>query len=356
MRVLAWGTYERGYPRNAQVLSALRGAGVAVEEWHVPLLEGREHKHAVGVARGAAAAGRAEARLLAKRPPAGFDALLVGYPGTLDMVAARRAARGRPIVFNCLLSLFDTFVADRGRFRATSAPARALRGLDRYALRRADLVVADTDENARFLERLAGIDGVATCLVGAEDRLFRPGPPPPAERFHVLFVGKLIPLHGLETILEAAWLAPEIPFRIVGSGQLDALMRDLPANVEHVPWVAYEELPAELHRAGAAVGVFGRSEKARRVIPNKAFQALACATPLVTADTPAARELLRDGESALLVPPADAAALAETVRRLAADVRLRAHIGAGGRATYEARASEAVLGARWRTLLEELCA
>jgi glycosyltransferase involved in cell wall biosynthesis len=174
--------------------------------------------------------------------------------------------------------------------------------------------------------------------------------------FHVLFVGKLIPLHGLQTILEAARLAPEISFRIVGSGQLDALLRDPPPNVEYVPWIAYEELPAELSRAGVALGVFGRSDKARRVIPNKAFQALACAAPLVTADTPAARELLRDGESALLVPPGDPAALAGAVRRLAADAGLRERIAAGGRAAYEARASEAVLGARWRTLLEELCA
>jgi glycosyltransferase involved in cell wall biosynthesis len=356
MRVLAWGTYERGYPRNAQVLSALRGAGVEVEEWHVPLFEGREHKHALGLVRAGAAAAGAEARLLAKRPPAGFDVLLVGYPGTLDMAVARRAARGRPVVFNCLLSLFDTFVADRRRFTERSIEARALRALDRYALRRADLVVADTEQNARFLEQLAGIGHAASCLVGAEERLFRPPAAAPAEPFHVLFVGKLIPLHGLETILGAACLAPDVPFRIVGSGQLDALMRDLPSNVEHVPWVAYEELPRELHGAGAALGVFGASEKAQRVIPNKAFQALACATALVTSDTSAARELLRDGESALLIPPGDAAALAGAVRRLAGDSDLRARIAAGGRAAYVARASEAVLGARWRTLLEELCA
>ena len=43
--------------------------------------------------------------------------------------------------------------------------------------------------------------------------------------FTALFVGKLIPLHGLETILAAARLAPELRFRVVGSGQLDAAAR-----------------------------------------------------------------------------------------------------------------------------------
>ena len=90
------------------------------------------------------------------------------------------------------------------------------------------------------------------------------------------------------------------------------------------------------------------------MIPNKAFQALACGTPLVTADTPAARELLRDDESALLVPAGDAAALAVTVRRLATDAELARRIGAGGLAAYREHASEEVLGLRWRGLLERL--
>jgi glycosyltransferase involved in cell wall biosynthesis len=92
------------------------------------------------------------------------------------------------------------------------------------------------------------------------------------------------------------------------------------------------------------------------VIPNKAFQALACGTPLVTADTPGARELLRDGESALLVAPGEPEALAGALRRLAADPALAERIGAGGHAAYRAHASEDVLGRRWRGLLERLCA
>jgi glycosyltransferase involved in cell wall biosynthesis len=130
-------------------------------------------------------------------------------------------------------------------------------------------------------------------------------------------------------------------------------VHERPTNVDWVPWVDYEQLPDELHRAGCALGIFGASDKAQRVIPNKAFQALACETPLVTADTPGARELLVDGESALLVPPGDAQALAATLQRLAADPELAQRLSAGGRAAYEAQASESVLGSRWRELVEQ---
>jgi glycosyltransferase involved in cell wall biosynthesis len=352
VRVLYFGTYERDYPRNAQVISCLRGAGVEVIERHASVWERRRHKWSLGIG-AAVRVGLAEAALLLRGRRERFDVMIVGYPGHFDMPAARRIARKRPLVFNPLVSLSETLVDDRGRFARGSPPATVLQHVDRIALRRADLVVADTAQNARFLAELGEInrDRVEVCFVGAEDRLFRPGWQPRA-RFHVLFVGKLIPLHGLETILEAARLAPEIPFRIVGSGQLAGLLADRPENVEWVEWVDYEELPEEIQRAGCALGVFGTSEKAARVIPNKAFQALACGIPLVTADTPAARELLRDEESALLVPAGDPAALATAVRRLAGDEELSRRIGAGGLAAYEEHASEEVLGHRWRGLLE----
>jgi glycosyltransferase involved in cell wall biosynthesis len=354
VRVLYFGTYERDYPRNAQVISCLRGAGVEVFERHASVWERRRHKWSLGLG-SALKVGFAETRLVLGGRRERFDAMIVGYPGHFDMPAARRIARGRPLVFNPLVSLSDTLVDDRGRFARGSTAASVLHHVDRIALRRADLVVADTEQNARFLAELGEIprERVEVCLVGAEERLFRPGWQP-RETFHALFVGKLIPLHGLETILEAARLAQEIPFRIVGSGQLDGLLDDRPANVEWIPWVEYEALPAELQRAGCALGVFGTSDKARRVIPNKAFQALACGTPLVTADTPAARELLRDGESALLVPPGDAEALAAAVRRLAIDVPFARRLGDAGLEVYRAQASEEVLGLRWRHLLERL--
>jgi len=349
LKVCYFGTYERAYPRNAQVISCLRKVGVEVHEEHVAVWDDLREGWSAGPGRALRLAA-AEARLLTRRPD-GFDAFIVGYPGHLDLPAARRASRGKPIVFNPLVSLADTLVGDRGRFGRGTVTARMLERIDRSAFRSADLVVADTEAHARFFAELAGRGDIGVCFVGAEERLFQPDwqPQPP---FTALFVGKLIPLQGIDTILAAACAAPDIPFRLVGSGQLDELLGGRSANVEHLPWVEYEQLPAEIRSAGCALGIFGRSEKAQRVIPNKAFQALACGAPLITADTPAARELLTDGESALLVPPGDPAALADAVRQLAADEQLATRIASGGRAAYERSASEAVLGERWRSLIE----
>ena len=336
------------------MISCLRGAGVEVVERHEPVWEGRRESWRAGAGTAARLAA-AQARLA--RPLPDCDAVLVGYPGHADLPLARFLARGRPVVFNPLVSLADTLVGDRGRFGSGSVAARALAATDRIALRAADVVVADTEANADFLARLGDLprSEVEVCLVGAEERVFRPGWSP-EEPFTCLFVGKLIPLHGLETILEAARLAPELAFRLVGSGQLEPLVRSRPPNVEWIPWVAYERLPAELHRCGCALGVFGTSPKAARVIPNKVFQAIACCAPVVTADTPASRELLDDGETALLVPPGDPAELAAAVRRLAADADLAGRIAAAGRTVFEERASEQVLGERWRSMLERLVA
>jgi glycosyltransferase involved in cell wall biosynthesis len=254
------------------------------------------------------------------------------------------------VVFNPLVSLADTFVEDRARFRRGSIAARLLERVDGAAFRAADLVVADTAEHAKLFRSL-GARRVAVCLVGAEEGVFQPGWEL-HEPFTALFVGKLIPLHGIETVLGAARLAPEIQFRVIGSGQLERVLERRPPNVDWVRWVEYPQLPSHVRPCGCALGIFGTTAKARRVIPNKVFQALACGAPVVTADTPAIREL---GEDAMvLVPPGDAQALADAVRLLARDDALRAELSARGLTAYNERASEAILGARWRALIEEL--
>jgi glycosyltransferase involved in cell wall biosynthesis len=346
VRVAYFGTWERGYPRNDQVIAALGSAGVEVELVHQEMWGGT-HKFGLTPTVLPRLA-RAELRLARAPVAEEVDALLVGYPGQFDVWSAKR--HGLPVVFNAMVSLYDTFVEDRERFRDGSLPARTLRRLDRAAFRAADIVVADTQANADFMRELAGIDEVAVCYLGAEERLFRPAWRR-SEEFHVLFVGKPAPLHGLNVILEAARRLPDVPFRVVGTGQETRLLDARPPNVEHVPWVEYERVADEYARAGCALGIFGSSGKANRVIPHKTFQALAVGAPLVTSDTVAARELLVDGRDSLLVDR-NADALAEAIVRLRDDSELAARIGAGGRTKFEREASESVLGVRWREVIK----
>jgi glycosyltransferase involved in cell wall biosynthesis len=63
------------------------------------------------------------------------------------------------------------------------------------------------------------------------------------------------------------------------------------------------------------------------------LEAMAIGRPVIATGRGGSGEYLRDGENCLLHPPGDAAALADAVRRLAADPDLRARLRAGGLAT-----------------------
>jgi glycosyltransferase involved in cell wall biosynthesis len=314
-------------------MAAMRGAGVDVSERHVALRPGH----------GLAATLRvvvAELRLMRPRRR-DFDVVIVGYPGHFDVPQARGIAGGKPLVFLPRVSLLRELVERRGRFRRRSLTARLLEAVDVRALRLADVVVADTAAGGDLLAEAAAIprDRVATVFTGAEERIFREtwSPVYPFGALHVCGAGTSLP-----TLLRAAEFVPDLPIRVAGPAQADA-----PENVE---WhdTPYDELGIAFARAGLVVGGLDEAPE----IPDAVFQALATGTPVVNADTPAAHELLTDGETALLVPDGDAVALAAALRRLAEDGGLRDRLSAAGRRLYEERASEAVLGAAWRELLE----
>ena len=149
------------------------------------------------------------------------------------------------------------------------------------------------------------------------------------------------------------------PIRLIGDGQLgpwlaDELARDRPAGLTWERWVPYEGLGAEVGAAAICLGVFGESEKAARVVPNKVWQAMAAGRPVVTADTPGVREVLRDGESALLVPAGDAEALGAALARLAAEPALRARLGGAAREAFLQRGAPRAAASALRDALSPL--
>lgn len=344
------GTYERDYPRGRVLRAGLRELGDEVVERHRPVWEDRRHKAGAFLRPGPllGAAGRfgaAWAALAREARGPRVDAVVAGYPAQPDALPAWLVARARraPLVVDMMISLADTLGGDRARTGRSTT--RILAAVDRVTLGLADLVVVDTAAGADWLAARFGVPRARLAIVpvGAEPRPFRPRPEPEGAPL-ALFYGKLAPLHGVATVLAAARIPGGPRVRLIGDGQLGPwlegeLARDRPAGLEWERWVPYGRLGDELGAAAIALGVFGTSDKASRVVPNKVWQALAARRAVVTADTPAVREVLDDGRSALLVPPGDAAALAGALRRLAADAALRRRIAAAGHERYLALGS-----------------
>lgn len=360
------GTYERDYPRARVLIEGLREIGVEVVERHRPVWERERHKAGsflrplpLARAGGRFAAAWAGLAVEGAREPA-VDAIVAGYLAQPDALPAWCVARARrvPLVVDMMVSLADTLGGDRAM--AGRAATAALAGVDRVTARAADLVLADTAAMADWLSTRFGVPRgrIAVVPVGAEPGRF-PALPPPDGPSTALFYGKLAPLHGLATVLDAARLPGCPPVRLIGDGQLGGwleaeLARDRPPGLTWERWVPYESLGAEVGRAAICLGIFGASAKAARVVPNKVWQAMAAGRPVVTAGTPAAREVLDDGRSALLVPAGDPAALAAALARLAADRALRERIGAAGREVYLRRGAPAAAAARLRDALDPL--
>jgi glycosyltransferase involved in cell wall biosynthesis len=318
VRALYFGTYDREHPRNINAIAAMSAAGVEVTERWVPVRRG-------GLL-GALSVFAAETRLSRPRR-SGFDVVIVGYPGHFDVPRARRVAHKRPLVFDAVLSLEDELVEVRRRFRPRSTAATVLRAVDSRALRLPDLVVCGTRAEADYLER-RGARRTAVIFLGADEDVFCETWSP-AYPFSALYVADAS--HGV--VEAAALLVPELPVRVVEPGEARGDDRGL--AVAH---------------AGIVLGSFRES----RAIPSTVFEALATGAPVITADTPAARELLVDGESAVLVAPESAKALAGALRLLTNDEELRTALGAQGQRVYAERASRRVLGELWHDALRGL--
>lgn len=265
------------------------------------------------------------------------EAVVVGYMGHLDVLAIAPLARmrGKPIVWDAFLSLYDTVVRDRQLLKPGHPLARLIFLVEKWACRCATTIVLDTRAHAALFAELYQIDAgkLAAVFVGAEDEAFSTTAAPAnvagQRTLRVLFYGQFIPLHGIETIVRAAQItrAEDICWHVIGDGQEAAKIRNLIGdgtltNMEWESWVPYERLRDRIGAADICLGIFGTSDKASRVIPNKVFQILLAGRPLITRDSPAIREILTESDEAIvLIPPGDAEALAVAVRNLAATLR-----------------------------------
>ena len=152
----------------------------------------------------------------------------------------------------------------------------------------------------------------------------------------LMYAGHLYPWKGVDVLLGAIARLPDVRGVIVGGhpaeGDLNRL-RELAERlavherVEFTGLVDVSDVPAQLARASILVlPTIATPSAARYTSPLKMFEYLAAGKPIVASDLPAIREILTDGENAVLVAPSDAQALASGIWRVVEDRDLAVRI------------------------------
>jgi len=233
-------------------------------------------------------------------------------------LAVRRRAREADLVHAHWLPTAAAALLARAPYVVTLhgtdvALARRAPRLARAVLRRARGVIAVSTALAEEARALGAAE-VAVVPNGVE---LPPEAGREAEKPYVLFAGRLSPEKGVEELLTAA---AGLPLVVAGDGPLRERVP------EALGWIRRPELERLL--AGAAVVACPSRREGFGVA---CAEAMAYGRAVVASDVGGLRDLVRDGETGLLVPPRDPAALRAALDRLLGDPDLRARLGAAAR-------------------------
>lgn len=272
---------------------------------------------------------------------ANFDVLYVPPFRHRDVAFVRRNCAGKPVVFDPLIGNYLTRVIDYGWW--WRRPFAYLR--DRYRFGQADALLFDTNAHCAWTMRKLGFDEshCYTLYIGADTHLL---PDLSASRttqyrfpsneqpICVGFYGTLVPLQGVEVIIEAMYRLrnrTDICFELIGDhgnrADLRRLREQYPnSQAVYIDYLPFEELLSRLHRYDLCLGIFGSSMKAEVVIPNKVYHYAALGKPIISRDTLAMREVFTHDLDACLIA-AGSEALAEAIVALAEDPRRREKLG-----------------------------
>ena len=349
------------------IIEGLRRNGIDVVECHEDLWKGTSEKLA-GIQDGFSIIKKllrilqVYLKLIRKYWSIGYyDAIIVGYAGHIDVFLAKflNIFRRKPLIFDAFLSLYDTAVVDRGIISPASVRAKLLHLIDRWSCRLADAVLLDTPAHIDYFVREFRLPAgkFHAIPVGSSLKMNEPTRIQTVKdnKFNVLYFGSYRPLHGVDVILKAAKIIQDdigndIVFNLAGTGQLLPEMKGLASKLElkNVTFidrfVKEEELSGIIGNADVCLGIFGKSEKALRVIPCKVYNCLAIGKPLITARTLATDGVLTHNENVYFCNPGDPESLAEGVLALKNNDSLRNRIAQDGMKYFDKNFSTDSIG------------
>ena len=252
------------------------------------------------------------------------------------------------------------------RTRHISAPVSG-NVFNRWLYRQAKGVVTTGESLRRHLLETLGLDParVASVPTGIDIERFAPADKTAAkialgldpQHKHLGIVATLRSWKGHLFLLEAfAQLKrPDLYLLIVGEGPMREPIEERIAALDISSRVTLAGQRSNPEHWLQAMDVFCLPSYANEGVPQAILQAMLCGLPIVTTPVGAILEAVSDGDTALVVPPKDAAALAVAIARLIDDDILAARLGAAARRVASADFSREAMLDRMETVFKKAC-
>ncbi|MEX0881682.1 MAG: glycosyltransferase [Candidatus Saccharimonadales bacterium] len=279
---------------------------------------------------------------------------------------------GKKIIFDEFINLHDWLTKEHEKISENSFWIKIIDRYMKWVMKKSDIVLEDTEAHAELSSIIYSTSPkkISVVPVGADEKTFFPMSRKAGnKRLNVFFFGNMLPLHGLDIILQSISLMGgqqklnDIHFTLIGGRGDPAMVKKikdfiklnkLSNYVTYSEWVAYHELPNYIAQSDICLGgPFGNTGQAQRVVTGKTYQFLAMAKPVIVGRIENMKDF-KDKQNCLLVQQGNPPALADTIKWAFNNKSKLLSIGKQGYNLYYAEYSAGVISKKLGAIIQKL--
>ena len=300
-------------------------------------------------------------KLIAVRLTKHPDTYFLTFRGYEMLPITRLLTLGKPLIFDEFINLMEWVIDEHHKIKQKSLLAKFLYGNYRFWLKKVQLITTDTMSHAKYSANLMRlpIDKYVPLIVSTDEQTF--GGAKVATRrhkgpFRVFYYGNMLPLHGIEVVLQAMHdlKGRDIELQLIGgNSKIQQLVKQAKSDgvkVNYKTWVSFADLPSYMQLADVCLGgPFGDTIQSQFVITGKTYQLLQMGRPVIIGQN-LESELFTDKLDSLIIRQNNADSLAGAILWAKNHPSELKKIGQNGRKLYQEKLSNHKLSEQLRLM------
>ena len=252
-----------------------------------------------------------------------FDTVFVGFSPQLIIPLFKFKFRGKTVISDFFISVYDTMVNDRKKFKPRSFMGKICRWVDKKTIKGSDYTIVDTKADRDYFAEEFGLNPGKTDVLylKADNDIYYPRekkkPEKLKDKFTVLYFGSILPLQGVEVITDAMDILKDITdMQFIIIGPIGKNIRHIESeNIKYINWLPQDKLAKYISYADLCLaGHFNKDiDKAKRTIAGKTYIYENMKKPMILGENSANHELFREDETHFFVEMGDAGKLADKI-------------------------------------------